>query len=558
MSMRKKDSSILGIEFHESEIRVIQLRSRQSQPDLEKMGRIAMPIGSMQNGYIIAPEVVSEALKSLLESMDVKCTRAVIGLAGECTNVRTIDVPPVCDEELAVIVSGEVVDLNMTHGDQGAHAYIRMSKQSQLEIGDGWRDQTEVWMGTSSHKAKPELVTVFATQHAAILCIRQVVEGAGLTVEAIEPTHYAMYRSMLKTAGSLTTFFGLMVGPANTDIAVVHQGELVAYRRIDIGSRVITSDIVPSNDFAYLGPSVEEYANEPSEAKSVPSNLNRLSLEAFTTEIHRTLYYYQREYPSLSDCERVLIAVDDGRLETLADELASRLGLTVEPIRPLSGSLDRPVAGTSFTNRFDIVCSTAFGLAMHGQSLSRVPRIDLYSVERVAEEKVVSIRNFRGSILTSALAVAVGVAGCALYQNQIAQLDREALMTNTQASQVRKAINTVVEDRHRQADQYKAFRKTGIPVTEILDSIAGSVGPGTGLSSVAVSPNQQVVIDGESASESSMLVTIKTLQECPLLTDLHINWFRQVAPEKGTGISFELHGKTITSDRIRMHEETKK
>jgi Tfp pilus assembly PilM family ATPase/peptidyl-tRNA hydrolase len=553
--MPRKDTSILGIDLNEVEIRAIQVMSRANQPFIEKLGRAAMPAGAIDQGVIVRPGLVADALRTLLNSMEVTASRAVVGVQGDSVIQRTFSVPPAPDQDLASIVRGEVDHHQMVKSAFGAHAYIRLSTNCQPAISHTWTEESEIWIDSRSSKFKSDLVAVFAIEQETIAAIRDAVEGAGLIVEAIEPNQYAMYRSIQLAAGPSATFFGVMVGPSNTDISVVCKGQLVAYRRIDTGSRAITGDAAISTEFSFAGLKMVAYADEPREANLQESVLNALSLEAFSTEVHRTLYYYQREYPDLTQCEKVMLAVDDSRLENLANELSSRLGLAVETVRPFGTSLESPTGESSFASRAELVCSAAFGLAMQGQQLTRAPRIDLFTEERNAEAKVESKRNFRGSIAASVLAIALGIAGCTMYHSQIVQAQNEAKLSIDQAAQIRSEMDLKVQARHQQAEQYKAFRKKGIPVTEILDGIASSVGPGTVLSSVYVGPDLTVVIDGQAENETFMLNVLNSLNTCPLIQNVKIDWFRQLTADKGSGINFEFRGTTVAADRISLPGE---
>ncbi len=558
--MSRKETSLLGIDLHEGEIRVVQLKVRSNQSTVEKMGRASMPQGAINHGIISNPELVGNALRSLLDSMAVTATHAVIGLPNDGLSVRTFAVPPAPEGELRMIVEGEVNHHGLIRGVGGAFAFVKLNSDLQPDSNHAWSEDTKIWMDSKHGKVKPNLVTVFAVEQDSINALRDAMTVANLTIEAIEPASYSMYRAILNAEPPQTTFFTVMVSGASTDICVVDQGHLVAFRRIDIGARALAGDNLHSSEFAFAGVNLAAYADEPREAGTRISILNSSALETFSTEVHRTLYYYQREYPNLAMCEKVVLASDDSRLDMLSEELGKTLGFTVDTARPFSSLGDHSSFESSFADRFELVACTAIGLGLHGNILNRAPRIDLFASERNAVADIVSKRNFRGSILTSVMAVVLGIAGCSVYYSQIAKLDADAKNAQAQEQLVKSAIDIKVQERHKQADQYRAFRKLGIPVTAILDSIAGAVAPGTGLTSVNVTNNQAVVIDGEAVNEASMLNTVKALQDCPLLQDLRISWFRQSTNEKPNGpktgaISFEFKGKTVTLDRIQQGED---
>ena len=550
--MSKKPQSLIGIELHENEIRIVQVVSKANQTSINKMGRIAMPAGCIAYGLVIEPERISEAIKGLLASMNITSTYAAVGVPDECVPVRTLAVPPAPDGELNVIVAGEVDDNHLIRNPNGSYGFVKMSHQSQPEDTHGWDEGAEVWIDSHVSKTRPEMVTVFATEQEVIKGYQAAVEGAGLTITRMEPTHYASYRALMAAEGPSSTFFAIITGPVNTDIAVVSDGQLVAFRRIEIGSRLLTGDNVTSDQYAYLK-SVSATSGDTDTPTRDP-RLDRSAVESFSTEVHRTIYYYQREYPSLSECERIITAVDDSRLDRLWEEVGQRLGMNVEAARPFGNCIDRTTVNASFASRFESVGSTAFGLAIEGSVLERAPVIDLFRFERIAAKDDDSKRYLRVSIVASVLAVLLGIGACTVYRSNIYLMDRDIQVAKNASSIAKSAIDLKVKERHSQADQYRSLRKNAIPATEVLDAIAGSISTGTGLDSVTVALDQTVIIDGQSIDESSMLGTIKSLQDCPLIHDLRINWFHQSSPEKGSNISFEFRGKTVTADRLKNPE----
>jgi len=548
--MSKKPTSIIGIELHDSEIRIVEVSNKTGQPTINKMGRIPMPVGNLSYGLVHHDQPIIEAVKGLIASMNITATHAVVGLPDECVPVRTFAVPPVHNDELNIIVAGEVDDNHLLRNEGGAFGFVKMSNQSQPDETHGWDQGAEVWIDSHVSKNRPDMVTVFAAERDLIKGYQSIIEGAGLSITRMEPAHYASYRALLHSEGKSSKFFGIITGTANTDIAVVSEGQLIAFRRIEIGSQMLFGNSVGTEQYAHLKSLNPNDTDSSAPARS--SRFDRTALEAFSTEIHRTIYYFQREYPALSDCEKIIMAIDDVRIDGIWEEIGSRLGMNVELARPFGTAIDRSPGAMASANRFETVGSTAFGLALDGQSLEQAPSIDLFRFERLAAKDDSSKRNLRFSIVASVVAVFLGIGTCMAYRSNIYLMEREIQSFKNTTSMAKSAIDQKVKGRHDQADLYRSLRKNAIPAVEVLDGIAGSIAGGTGLQSVAVGVDQSVVIDGLAVDESSMLATIKGLQDSPLIHDLRINYFHQADQGKGSAISFELKGKTVTADHLKV------
>jgi hypothetical protein len=233
--------------------------------------------------------------------------------------------------------------------------------------------------------------------------------------------------------------------------------------------------------------------------------------------------------------------------------------VSIEPIRPSVSAPDSQDQGGDSGSSLSTVYAAAFGLALQNpQIMGRVPRIDLFTKQRAGVQQAETRRNFRGSILTSLAAIALGTSGYFLYYKQITALEVETNETVARTGAIATQIDQKVQVRHKQEEQYKALRGEGIPVTEIIDYISNSIKPGTGLDQVAITPDLTVTIQGQSVDEAHMIDTNLILQKCPILTDMKLVRFGQLPPEQGVGYTFEMVGKAVSASRIRLPEEKKK
>ena len=558
--MARKDASLLGIDLHEGEIRVVQIRMRANKSSIAKVGKASMPQGAIIRGKVMQPGAVAIALRLLLNSMEVGTNnRAVIGVLGDTTLLRTLPVPPVPDSDLPAIVSGEVDHYGIVKTEGGTHGFLRLFPPPPRNT-----DPNSVLAGLSGTPApnqddvKPVNVTIVALEEDVIANLRETVHEANLTIDALEPTQYAMYRSVMLSSGAASSAFGLMINPSNTDIAISYKGNLVAYRRIDVGSRAILLNTPAHIDYGYVEPSHDVFVDDLMDMEPAEIELNYAAVESLSVEVQRTLDYYQREFPNIGIGDTLYLALDDSRLTSVSEELSQRLGVTIELVQPPSSPNDYPEATAELASGAGPIYAAAYGLAVQGAVMTKVPRLDLFTKERKAVLKAETTRNFRGSIITSIVAIVLGSVGYEAYARQIAQLNQEIKTKQETASDLRAKTNLANSIREKQAEQFKALRHEGLPLTAMMDYISGTIDSRTGLSQVVIAPDLTITIDGSSTNEKVMIDTLTTLQGCPVLRDLTMVHFEQLSEEAGYGVGFTFRGKSLSLDKVEYMQESSK
>lgn len=514
--MAKTENAFLGIDLHETEIRAVFVRIKGNKTTIVDEKFLAMPLGAMRGDRIQDAGAIAIALRLLIDGMNTGgCNRAIVGIPGG-TILRNLTVPRVPADELPMVVEAEMEHQGMRGLDGGVSAYVKL-----------WADEQTV---------QSDNVVVLTIDDETTAKLGGVIERAHLTVEALEPVQFAMYRSLMLAIPASATTAAIMVGATNTEIALVHNGHLVAYRNMGTGSQSLLS----------LGSMLSPFTDDPVAEEAPTGEISISHLDALGTDVYRTLDYFAREHPAFAAIEKVYLSVDTVALATLGGELSRRLDLPVEMVNP-----GQEQAGGVERLRY----AAAYGLAVRGASAAtaRVPRIDLFSKERSTARQVETQRNFAGSIALSAIAIALGVFGYIMYGRQISDVNDATKIDLARAAQIRSETDLTLQERARRAQQYIALRREGIPLTAIMDYIVGSLEPGVGLVSSVVGADLKVTITGEAIDEPAMIRTAQTLQRSPVLPELMILSFDR--PKAFAGITFQLSAKTVPMSRIKPQSD---
>lgn len=532
--MFHRDTCLLGIDISEHELRVVQVNVRGGKCSIARAGRTPMPEGAFVGRHVTHAGALSLALRNLLDEVGVdKSAQAVLNVSSDRLTLRNMALPAVPEEELATVVAGEVDHFGMVQSKGGAYGFVRLLPPT--------RDPAD----------NPTYVTVMAVEEGVVSPLREVAERANLHISALEPSALAMMRTVSLATPPTGTAFTLVIGGDNTDAVFFINGELAAYRRMEIGSITLIDAEKLANSASLVavgGQAPEVGAYEC---------LNEGAVDKLALEARRTIEYLQREFPNFAALDRIQIVTDIPEIEPLARILTERFGVTTSIVLPPVTESDSPSAVVEMTGISGIRYATAYGLAMYNapQAGSHVPKLDLFSTQRTAAVNEATKRNFAGSIVVSLFAIVAGIVGYWLYSQQISKIDGLVRTTSAQTATVNGLIDRTIEERANQAKQYRALRREGVPVGAMMDYIVGSLEPGVGLTSVSIAPDLRVTISGEALDEASVIRTTQNLQRSPVIKGLMINSFARVTSEAVNGIRFQLSGQTVTMDRVKLPTE---
>jgi len=489
----------------------MEVRYRNNVPSVVAVRYEPMPEGAIEWGKIVNPMSISTVLRRVVDGMGTsKTATAVIGIPASSCLLRNLMIPPVPAAELASVVAGEVEHYGIVRTQGGVHTFLPLNPPKSGAVAE----------------AIP--VAVLAVEEDVTHILREIAERAGIEVEALEPTLYAMFRAAM-AASNTNSLLAIMIGTTCGDMAVMSEGNLIAYRRIETGAQSLIqmSNIIGSSP-----------------------TLDRGAVEGLATETRRTMEYLRREYPSLPEISTLRVVVDNPALAPLAEQLSQRLGLTVEPVRPYLGPAADPIAVNSTQGPDGMRFAAVSGLGLHGaqKSLTKIPALDLYSAERSVSRLQTSKRNLAGSIAASLVAICLGTVGSFVYNGQINAVNKEIKLSEDRLANIKSEISLVQQQRALKDQQYKILRKNGVPIGPLSDALVGSLASGVGLRSFGITTDLSVAITGEATDEANMIKTVQALQKSPVLKGVMIQSFTRL----GGGIEFQVSAKTVSTAQIKQ------
>src|SRR5690349_13199763 len=118
--MLMREGPILGIDIDSKEIRVVEMRGSWSQPQILRAEAVPTPPGAVENGRVVYPQPVADALRILTQRMGVRTRDVILGLPARTVMARVLEIPNVPDAEIPAILQGEMLHYHLLMEGEGA------------------------------------------------------------------------------------------------------------------------------------------------------------------------------------------------------------------------------------------------------------------------------------------------------------------------------------------------------------------------------------------------------------------------------------------------------
>ncbi|MCS6859010.1 MAG: pilus assembly protein PilM [Abditibacteriales bacterium] len=487
--MLRRRGSITGLDISQRWLRVVEVRATPQGIFLERMGVHATPAGAVMRGYVVDPQAVGAAARTLYESHGIKTRSVVMGVPASHLASRISQVPAVSPREMYVLAQGEVEHFRLLPQGEGTFDYVRLRG-----AGDPNGDEAE----TTS-------ILLMAMEEQLVNTYIQVAKAADLQLLALEPTSIASLRALYPALLRQVTTALVAVDDNSTTLSIVQNGTLCYYRVLEGG-------------VLRLG--------------EVPGQVEELALE-----LQRSLDFYHREMHTGELVSHIQLALDTTQFRDLERFLSEQLGMPVETRHPFAHvPYNTARIAADFLEEVGPSFTTAFGLALHDvddalilqpaagdgatvvrpEQVREIPRIDLSTRER---EKVMLRLSHRGLLISVGISIlialflnfAAGVANSFTAQRQSELTKVEAELT--QVTQRIKQQQTLVDQ--MTAAMGKA-REYGPPYAQTLIRLSAAMPSGTWITSLSRGADGHTRIVGKAVSPFVIANTLRQLGKANL------------------------------------------
>ena len=304
----------IGLDIGTSVVRAVELSFGRSGITLERFGQVVLPDGAIRDGEVVVPEAVTYSLRQLWSATGFSHKRVVIGVANQRVIVRQLDLPWMERSELRSSLAFHVEDFLPIPAEQAVLDYFPLEETLDDQGARGLRG------------------LLVAAARETVLANVRCAEAAGLTVQSVDLTSFAVLRALGKQShADVETEALIDIGARVTNI-VVHSGGVPRFVRILLmGGQDVTDAVAQRLGVPLLDAErMKQQVGQPGSTQDLAEVERTVGVTAqdFVDEIRGSLDYYSASSPG-APVERILVCGGGSRLDGLVDRLAAVIRVPV-------------------------------------------------------------------------------------------------------------------------------------------------------------------------------------------------------------------------------------
>ncbi len=520
---KSSKQSLLGIDIQSDSIVLVELSGHWGEMKAMSGGSILLPPGTIVSGQIVDTTLVAQRIRDLMNRLHISTRDAIMGIPPSATNARVMELPPIPHDELRPIVANELALSNPYGLPPEAYDFLQLGKPESPE------DTT------------PLPAIVFSADTLVSQSYMDVAVMAGINLLAIEPISLAMYRASIASHPMTEATLWVSVGSGDIEVAVVEEGIMQVYRRLDInGETLFNSAEEPSPLSTEEMPQFDIGAESAFTATSQGAIPKRASgFHSLLMELQRSLEYYQRRRRD-NPIQQIIVITSRVTLQSLPDMLASRLGvpayiITLDNVEEFA----EKVGAKSEEALLRYV--GAAGLAMYYQTPNplEIPCFDL----RV---HVHEIRQMRQVSKKAVLSLVASIGILVLITMSSLRVGMESNNVDHLVSHAKEELKALQTEKQKVVDTQQAtlnlvhtIQSDGFAFPRVMDTIAQATAPHVGLTEISITQTGHINLIGDSREEIGTIKALEGLKKSSLFMNTVVeSYTRNGEPGKPTSLHF--------------------
>lgn len=485
--------SLLGVELHPTEIRVVELSPAGNDWVISNHTTVLLSEGYLGEWGVNDPLYVGQALRNALDRAGISTNEAAFGLPPSYCAVRTVNVPPVAGSELNFIVAGEAEHAQVFRELNPSFGLVPLHDESLNE--------------TSGKN-----VLMVGAEKRVLTSVDVLASAANLRLVAVEPTHLALYRVACLQAQQAPNLV-VTISESHAEFLLLDRGRLAIYRAFDLGGSIFEP-----------GPEDERFGNDA---------INTDAAGMVALEIRRSTDFIAREMPENPRTEVVLVGSTHPKSPILIERLQRSARTpcrvaTLEDLSPEKWGGRAPLQGADAFRYLG-----AYGLAVR-PPLALLPdevTVDMLDHERLRSGiSVDHLRKFRLAMVASLVFLACGALAAALGSVSASQSSAGLARSEAKLAETQKSAREDNEEHQARLAQLQALSGQGLPVPGTIRSIVKAVTPSVGLTEVKLT-QKGAELNGDALSEASIIAMSNALRRDPRFLNVSLTSFELVDPE---------------------------
>lgn len=325
-----KKSQGVGIEITANRINIVQLQSQKQGMQLKACSSLSLPEGTFQEGRILDPEVIADAIRQGLDDEKIRAQQVSSAVPiGEAV-IRLIRLPAELDEmELRDMVLNQEAALYLPFPRE--EAYVDFQRLG-TDIDEDGIERVEVLLVATPKETTDNYLHVF--------------QLAGLQLNTLEVSSFALIRTLHNQLLQFVTGEAsalVNIDFDSTEISIVMDGVPQFNRTVPLGTQHLQTALCRAMNLPNsMGSDLLQGMTVPSDladgmggADPNPSAAAILrTLGDLSDELRRSIDFYLNQGEDL-EISQVFVAGPGAMLGQLDEFLTQRLGLTTTIVDPI-------------------------------------------------------------------------------------------------------------------------------------------------------------------------------------------------------------------------------
>jgi type IV pilus assembly protein PilM len=341
-----KKNHLVGLDIGSRSIKAGEIIEGKRGPTLKKFGMIDIPPGTIEDGVINDPESVSDAIRQLFKTYNIKENNVAVSIGGYSVIVKKINVQNMPEEQLQETIQFE------------AEQYI------PFDISDVNLDFQI--LGESEHNPNQMSVFLVAAKKEMVNDYINLVNLAGLNPCIIDVEAFALQNIFELNYDAQEENIALIdIGASKTSLNILRGMTSVFMRDVALGCLQINQKIV-----SLVGCSLEEAEQlkqgeqqdklSPEDLKSIISTV----VADWCTEIRRALDFFYSTYPE-DQITRIILSGGGANIGEFRQLLGAETSAHVEIINPFQNlAIDDDAFDSAYIQQIAPQATICMGLAI--------------------------------------------------------------------------------------------------------------------------------------------------------------------------------------------------
>lgn len=342
----KKQEDFLAIDIGSSSIKIMSVQSNGNEAPKLKAAAIApLAAGAVTNNSITKPEVVSNTIKILLETNEIKGKKVAFSLPGPAVFTKKVTLPNSKLESVLANIQFEAANY-IPHKIEAVHLDYQVIPS--------------VTSGSS------DLILV-AAKNEVVLSFVDAIEQAGLEPAIADVDYFAMENAfeLNYPEGKKQTIALIDIGSRYTGVNIIQDGVSLFTGDVGVGGRLFTDALCESLNMQVKQAEDAKLGNIPEgfDLALVGESIERTT-EHVVAELQRQLSFFWNASGTDRPIEAIYLSGGASNSNGFIDELRAKTGISVERLDPFKKLNTRGRFDPAYLKEIDSLMVVCVGLSL--------------------------------------------------------------------------------------------------------------------------------------------------------------------------------------------------